>query len=513
MGEVRIDLHAPGMTPLHRAGLAGLWMTVRALNNAKKLPKGSLPPTLDAEGLVLRWEDAQQDRFFNELFRSGFGVAKDGLIDLPALDTAARGAEARVALHRGILGTFLQHPKSRPGAKPKPYTYDIDDHHWMVSTVALDRYAHQELGKEPLFQDGQAQEVEIAGWMAPGATVRHWALGTSSKLTVSGAQLLALAFAPVGVFLFEIRSPRSRGRGQYAMAIPHFSDLEKYAKARSAYAGESHPVATVAASGGEAALKLLALMRAREVIRKVAKSPACTVILFGQVTWSRQQKSRTAVLEVAELTPEVLDAYDIAASELGPRVVRVPAKGKGKSYKPEHSFIATSASMDLIADNLALGRRWFSGFSELLTDTELRKAVRWDRKGLNEMVEHMKWSEEAQHLLVQACHEALKYRYGKIGERGRKEGADVQRLFEVENERIRVSFGRARTADTLRAALTDLWARAGKVPTLQRAWREVLPLLDEKHWRLARDLALLALASYAGSADEPTPMDEAQEDS
>jgi hypothetical protein len=31
-GTLRIGLFDPGMTPLHRAGLAGLWMTLAALD-------------------------------------------------------------------------------------------------------------------------------------------------------------------------------------------------------------------------------------------------------------------------------------------------------------------------------------------------------------------------------------------------------------------------------------------------------------------------------------------------
>jgi hypothetical protein len=45
--------------------------------------------------------------------------------------------------------------------------------------------------------------------------------------------------------------------------------------------------------------------------------------------------------------------------------------------------------------------------------------------------------------------------------------------------------------------VTHFWARAGgSLAPLQASWTAVLPLLDEQHWRRAKDLALLALASY-----------------
>ena len=71
-----------------------------------------------------------------------------------------------------------------------------------------------------------------------------------------------------------------------------------------------------------------------------------------------------------------------------------------------------------------------------------------------------------------------------------------------EYERQRLAFAGAKTADALRHALADLWSRAGSNRELQKAWPHVLPLLSNEKWRLAQDLALLALASYQGQGHE-----------
>src|SRR3712207_7908845 len=47
------------------------------------------------------------------------------------------------------------------------------------------------------------------------------------------------------------------------------------------------------------------------------------------------------------------------------------------------------------------------------------------------------------------------------------------------------------------------WARAGAQPALQEGWVELLPLLADR-WQEARDLALLALASYRGQSRSNT---------
>jgi CRISPR-associated protein Cas8a1/Csx13 len=68
---------------------------------------------------------------------------------------------------------------------------------------------------------------------------------------------------------------------------------------------------------------------------------------------------------------------------------------------------------------------------------------------------------------------------------------------------MRIGFARCKNAAMLRQTLTDFWARAGALPDLQEAWPDVLPLLHGR-WREARDLALLALASYKPQSREET---------
>jgi len=45
-------------------------------------------------------------------------------------------------------------------------------------------------------------------------------------------------------------------------------------------------------------------------------------------------------------------------------------------------------------------------------------------------------------------------------------------------------------------------SRAGINPVLQNEWQQLLPLIAGDRWQLARDLALLALASYTGTGAE-----------
>lgn len=79
-------------------------------------------------------------------------------------------------------------------------------------------------------------------------------------------------------------------------------------------------------------------------------------------------------------------------------------------------------------------------------------------------------------------------------------------------QRWRLAFAGAKTADDVRDALADLWSRSAPNAVLRRdeSWRDLLPILcDERRWRLNRDLALLALASY-GRSKAAVPTDAAR---
>ena len=116
------------------------------------------------------------------------------------------------------------------------------------------------------------------------------------------------------------------------------------------------------------------------------------------------------------------------------------------------------------------------------------------------MVDKAEWPYEADRLLVEAVHKALRYRFGALAQRAKAKGEQTQ--FGREFERIRTGLMRSKNAQTLRAELADLFARGGLNKTLQEHWTELLPLFTGADWQRARDLALLGIASYAGRGEE-----------
>jgi CRISPR-associated protein Cas8a1/Csx13 len=115
------------------------------------------------------------------------------------------------------------------------------------------------------------------------------------------------------------------------------------------------------------------------------------------------------------------------------------------------------------------------------------------------MLEHLP---DAERLLVESVHIAIRQRFGAIADENRDNKQAMKNRFKREKERWRLSFSGAKTHEQVRHTLADLWSRAGSNRVLQENWLALLPLLREEHWRTARDLSLVALASYGSMSDE-----------
>ena len=160
----------------------------------------------------------------------------------------------------------------------------------------------------------------------------------------------------------------------------------------------------------------------------------------------------------------------------------------------------------LVADNLARGQPWYRGFHDLMTklDPVSRKPKRlklsFEKEGLKNMIENLEWNDCGEKAIVLAVHQAIKQRLGQIaGENKGKQGVMKKRM-QGEFDKWRLAFSGSKTPDQFRKSLCDLFGRAGINPVLKEHWTAILPWLSSPtKWQLARDLSLLALASYTGT--------------
>lgn len=502
---LEMKVSTPGMTALHKAGLAGLWMTLDKFNrDGIRFPGGSWQ--LSDRSVTLEWS-GKAEPFFKSLFRASFKLDGNKLVWFPALGEPIESVQHAVVLQDALLGTFLQHGKTRkadPSAQPTgSLSVEVGNDIIAVRYRKIRNYAHQEAFKDLVARSGGLQVAALAGWHYPGGVVRHTGFGNATALEEPAERLLPLIFSPVGVIYFRIRRRGEGVRPQYAIAIPEIDNLRLHARARASFL--RHGIADLTVSGtAEAGWRVLATLEASKLLGQLG-APACRVISFGIVPWSKQQKTRVELFSVRADDAGALRTFRICQQAFEAKVIR-PANGE--------PFLVTPQTPGLIARNLADRRAWYCGFADfVMTDSghkarDGQRLLMWhvitrnERGGLSKMVDHAINDESAQ-IFVHACHEAWRRRLGQLGERARREGTSFVDLVRREFERQRVEFSRCKNAAALRETITDFWARAGgAVPALAGGWTKILPFLGEGGWRTARDLALLALASYQPATRE-----------
>lgn len=499
--KIQLNLGDPSMTLMHRAGLAGLWMTLKQLEQQYPTSverPGNLTWSLTPRSISLNWQ-GQDLEILDWLLKQSFQISDEGLISLTGLNPQAMDIQTQVTIHQGITGTFLQHNQFFKSTGKVSMGLAIDEIEIVAEYKKAASYAHQDFAKHLCDKQGQLLRgtIGIAGWLYPGAVVRHYAFKEQTQFEETLEQALALLFAPVACQYFVLPSHSHKKRVQYALVIPEVTDLELYAERCWALSNFGYKNLH-ASSLGDAGLRFLAYQITLELARR-NQVERCQVITFGTVAWSPQQKTRTKILMV-EATQQALFNYKLSCDYFSENQV-VEHKNS--------NFISPSIARGLIADNLVRCLPWWFNFSTKINKQDLFKRVYYEREGLYNMIQNGQWDEKAQKLFVQACHEALRKTYGKIYSRTKEdEYAQVQR----KTERIRSELGRCKNATTFRQFITDFWARAGRISILEDHWEELLPLTTGMmDWKVARDLTLLALASYKPSKKPQASSSENEE--
>jgi CRISPR-associated protein Cas8a1/Csx13 len=512
--ELTIDLFAPGMGPLHRAGLGGLAATARWIND--KGPAGRRPPgslDYDDRRVRLAWgrpEGAAE--FFRALYELAFGL-EGGLIHLPGgYEAIGPRVEVKAALQQGMSLTILQFgPNRKASGPPIPRRYEVDDQVLEVEHQNLVDYTHRNAWKDLVTPRGVLRpRVAVSGTIAPGFVQRHVAF-PATVIEQPPSHAVALHFALVGTIALAV------DRRTGVLIVPDVEDLVGFAERRGTLTPRTARECRVAGAA-DAALQAHVRVRQERAAAGLALR-RCLAVLFATQAWNEKQKSRAAVLDVAP-DPTALRRFRAAMQQLPPRVVR-PAG--------QEPFWADSVIRPLVAENLARGRPWFEDFRRLVvapdgsTDDAKVKQLSYEREGLKAMTEEP-WEDRGEEQLVRAVHEAMGWRFHAIK---RETGYDPKTKAnkdaywnrrDRQMQRWRLAFAGAKTPDDVRDALTDLWSRSAPNAVLRQGWVSLLPVLcDDRRWKLNRDLALLALASYSGpkpaeNGDAGVPPVEAEDE-
>ncbi|MFP2912090.1 type I-MYXAN CRISPR-associated Cas8a1/Cmx1, partial [Pyxidicoccus sp. 3LFB2] len=453
------------------------------------------------------------------LFQASFRLSRpQGVIDLPGTRRPGQPAprpELAAAHQDALKQTFLQHGQTTRGGTPRTLTFTVDDQELLVRTQGYESFVHQDAWEDVLRALRQGS-TPLAGWAYPGAAERHIGLGIT-KVEYTAEEALCACFAPVGCLTFKL--PQLRG-GAFVALAP--TDLVRFAEVRPGLTPQRlEDVSMAGVSDAVLAVQLSFKLEAGRHHRELLSE--AEAVALRPLPWNQKQKVRCAVVRPGAVEEGVLDRYEAAAAALPNRLrVLKPEAGPGKKGKTQDApgfFVATSALRAFLTENLAARRPWFTGFATATTADgrfihyyrtrdNLGALLAEEKKGLIAMHPYL---EQAEQWLVQSVHAALRQRLGRIADETRDNPATRHNRMDAERERLRLGFAGAKTAEQLRAALADLWSRAGTNRELQEHWKELLPLLRPEHWRTARDLALVALASYQGRGAEPSETPDAAE--
>ena len=505
--SLTIDLFEPGMGPLHRAGLGGLAATIWRLKLSRE--EGF---NFDNRRVELTWRSEDCASYFRRLYEKAFDL-REGLIHLPgSYDRVEPTPEVKAELQQGMALTILQFgPNRKAEGPPRERTFEVDGQPVVVTHQNLIGYTHRAAWKDLLTTKGKLKPlVEISGTIAPGFVQRHVA-HAATKIEQRPGLAIALHFALVGTLALRI------GLKSAVLLVPDVDDLVAFARRRGALTPRTPRqchVANPADAALQAHLRLLKTSAGDTLgLRR------CLAVRFAAQSWNEKQKTRAEVLDTE---PEVYDVkinrrglirFEVAMLELAPQVFHPRDQSEGEPREP--SYWIPSLVRPLVAENLALGRPWYQDFRKLVVagegsnDEQRMRQLASERKGLQAMIE-LPSDDKREELLIVAIHQAMRQHFGMIWEDSQGNLKAFRNRRARQMQEWRLAFAHAKTADDFRDALAVLLSRAGRVQTLVESWREIRSLFSETdRWRLNRDLALLALASYQGSGkvddDAPVP--------
>lgn len=464
MAKIHLDIRDPSMTFLHSAGVAGLFVQLKYLQQLKLQPPHGLNWSLTAESIELDWTGKDIDAL-QWLFSQSFQIDGDGLIYFPA-SAHSLNFKQRLAIHRSLQNSFLQHNQFFKSAGK----IVLAEEDRAIEYRSCASYVHQRATDFICDRHGnlQSKPIKITGWIYPGATVQHELLKAITQFTESPAHFLALLFAPLTCSHVSIFPNWQHKKVQNGIIFPEVINLEKYNRQSIHY---------WASGWADAALIfLIKTTMSRQLSQR--DSHRCGVIPFGRVTWAKQQQTRLGA-ETIEIDTESLELYQVFSG----------------------GFKQSNLLSQFIAENLINKKYWWYEFAEIFTYEKAYSTIKYYSNQLNNMLEKTEWDTEAQELFIRACHQALSITFGKIGGKT-KEGDYPQ--FERKLIQLRSDLERCQNASTFRDFITSFWGNAGTIKVLQDSWQKILPLTTgQSDWKMAKSLFLLAMASYKGKEVEP----------
>ena len=246
--ELTIELFAPGMSAMHRAGLGGLACTLKALEKHHQagilreelLPgpfiNGEYPWRIESHNVVLNFgSPAGAMKYLTNLWTFAFQI-RSGMLYLPGQYGELPPSNAVLAeIQSAITRTMLQGAKKNITLGPKSvHVFDVDGSGTTGFTIELQRcewFIQQDVWKVIVDHtsgallekpDESAKNKLNYGSLYPGAMKRHDKLNESDMSdTVKG--LICVAFSLVGILAMKLNFS-----GDGLIIVPEVENLKEF---------------------------------------------------------------------------------------------------------------------------------------------------------------------------------------------------------------------------------------------------------------------------------------------
>ena len=484
---LQIQLHEPGATWFHDAGVAGLWMTLRQLKQEYPLKaqrKGGLDWSLSSNSICLKWNGADFE-VFDWLLKQSFQISQEGFVDLSGIKPHQMSIQARLAIHRGMINTFLQYPASVKSDGTDHIVVEIGDRPVKLFYKRVRSYAHQNFAKQLCDDQGNLRRegIGVVGWLYPGLAVRHYAYHQHTRFEESVERSFALLFAPLSCFYFALPSQTESTRTPYALVVPEVENILDFTESCRQIKQTTSDF-FLATCISDAGLKFLLQEASTNLCTKFVSHRKCYVVLFKSTPWSPQQSSRAATREIT-VTQENLHTYQILHKILG----NLEASNIGQA-----DTLLFAPIQVVISNNLVAGKSWWFNLFEQLQEKNVAAESLKYTDFFIEMADQTSCNIEAEKLFIKACHEALRKTYAQVYDRaGENEIAQIDR----KNQQIISRLKQCHNVDRFRSFIADFFAKAGIIKVLEENQEELFPIVRGiTDWRVSRDLFLLAMVSY-----------------
>jgi CRISPR-associated protein Cas8a1/Csx13 len=510
-------LFDPGYTIYHRAALGGLAATVRAWQRRPDIAPAGITADLQPDQVTLTWnDDITDEEALGRILAASFKRTRDSLIDLPGQGIDADLDSLRLAVHQGILGTFLQSKDARKveiEGGMLPLKNPDDGSTEMLRYRGVATYFHQTAQQRLTLteNDGENITAEIVQWIVPGAVKGAEPLNAPLK------EAFLLLFLMVGCAVFILRPRRynkrkqdvQRNKFRFCLVVPDVKDLKRFTVALARISSVQNVIAGLRMDyldrvvGGveEAALRFLIDLETQEKVAIQYRSVAgCMAIGMGKVAWDKQQINRSSMIRVSQDYPEI-EVFKVARNYRNNKLIKIKT---GETI----AEVITPVP-ELIAANLAGQRHWCARFKNLIETRSEFKAMLFDmRGGLRDMSRAVK--DEEDKAIIEVFQEAWNRTMGQMGGRAGRQGSSLERSFDTRAERIRNEILRAKNADQMASWFLRFCANATKGKPISAFGDEAIRrkvynlIFDQRNFDRFQNLCLFALVSYASDETKAT---------